>query len=428
MNKFLLILLLICTLLSCKKSADVNENNPIVPPIPPEVVIKKVTLSSSASSLINYNIIKDSIESAKKWFADIANKNKELVLLFPAGEFKVEAPATATTAIAVNDFDPGPGNKLIFRGAGSDWKNGGPLTTFIFPRLKQVGYGAINAGHIKFTNIHFSRGYTTVTQGQVALFRKGVVFLKIPAGFPSPVDLDDPNLPRGIGKWLKKYTMRPGDLYPHLDTAGTKDDQVGYESSEDTLHQTLGKLCKMVLLNPFAQPFAVGDTLGVKSKNSAPIYEFMNCSNLEFDSLTWSGQSRGLIQGTFQHVRITNCRVYRMLPLNGITEYCMSTPSGGPQIGNEFGTDITAKHIVVENCRFEALGDDNIALFKVDSTRLSKNYCGYSFVHGIFVNSSRVICADISENNHEWSYYNYVRFLPTMPGTDVASNCSYREP
>lgn len=338
---------------------------------------------------INFSTIKQAVTDAKDWFSDPDNQNKELILAFNKGSWAIVNPVTSEPAIDLSDIEPGANGRLVFQGAAAQGSN---ATTLRFTSLRQLQLEATNCKRVTFRTMHFAKdpGFALATRGSVVSVTPGKVVLDVPAGFPTPQQLNAPWIPIGTGRFMKRYIIPGAGGFPQLDLTQPDNGQPYKESSQDDPVNYPNRWT-MHLINPGTMPyFNAGDLIGIKSKNSNSAYEFFNCTDILFDNLVWSGQARGLFYGNTEYVRIRNCKVLRLQPINGI-QFCNSTSAGGPQIGNEHTGEIV-KHVVVENCNFLSLGDDAIALFKVEDARISGNYITDAWARGININQSVNVC------------------------------------
>lgn len=398
---FLFLIPLLLIALSCNKNqiekSNINpQGNKEMNQIS-ALVTTTWNIETKYSSISSYHgKIQQAITDAKAWFN--SHQNEELVFYFPAGTKSIQNPNGNQAGILIDNLDPGPNGRLVFK---ADAPQGPNPTIFEFPGVEQIEVVGNNSKNIMFQSIQFSRGQKTVTQGYVtnkgAEGGKGFVTIKIDPGFPTIPDVFST---LANGKWLKKYNESVGGGYPILVPCDNK--QVGW----DTYTEVNTREYKLVTLGTTAPSYySVGDLVAVKCKKFFPAYEFTDCDGITFQNVVWHGQARGLFLGTFDNIKIYNCRIVR-LPDNlnsGNTrekKYCISTPSGGPQIGNEHSTvQNNGKNITVEDCRFEAVGDDEIALFKIGGALLKNNILSACFVRSINLNQST---ATITGNVIDW--------------------------
>jgi hypothetical protein len=138
-------------------------------------------------------------------------------------------------------------------------------------------------------------------------------------------------------------------------------------------------------------PYRTGDLVGIKSKETGNVYWFFQGSDITFEDVHWTRKSRGVFRGGIDRVRFTRCVVDRGPDVQGQTP-CLSTPDGGPQIGQP--NDPSTQDNWVENCRFVATGDDSIAFFNASGT-VRGNSVRDSFGRGILlVNSPDALVED----------------------------------
>jgi len=113
---------------------------------------------------------------------------------------------------------------------------------------------------------------------------------------------------------------------------------------------------------------------------------------LVFRNIRWRNSSRGLVRGGFSNVGLYGCRIERGAPINGQMPV-MSTPSGGPQMGQD--GDPVSTNMVVEDCFIDSPGDDNIAFFNVNGGRVKNTTVRNGFARGILATiKASNICLD----------------------------------
>ena len=127
-------------------------------------------------------------------------------------------------------------------------------------------------------------------------------------------------------------------------------------------------------------PFSVGDQLGVKSKHGEQAYVFRKCRNVTFERVRWTQESRGVFKEV-ERVVIRNCAILRAPAIHGVVPF-LSTPGGGPQIGQPSLSHGGGAHFVADN-NFVGTGDDAIAFFNVRSATARRNRVADPFNRGI---------------------------------------------
>src|SRR5690606_10764669 len=132
-----------------------------------------------------------------------------------------------------------------------------------------------------------------------------------------------------------------------------------------------GNQWKFFLSNPSLMAdkfgFQVGDLIGVKAKHDGNTFFFLRANHVTFENIKWTHSTREVARSGSSYPTFRRCRIERAAPINGQTP-CMSSNGGGPQINQP--NDMQSKHILVESCYFDSPGDDCIAFFPSDSSRI----------------------------------------------------------
>jgi len=339
----------------------------------------------------------NAIVAARDYFS--THPNDTLVLFYPKGNY---AFLGEDHMINFGDgFNPGAIGRLEIAGEGYN------KTVFITKNRKVNSIHGRNVYHLLFSGIHFTRDYCTVTQGDIVSVSPGEVLLELHDDYPTPDSLWQYGITGGWGMYLKKYTDDPDN--PHIITENN--DQVAWDSAGT--YQLSGRIWRFALKNSTElPPYNVGDVIGVKLKHGGQTYWLSGGNDIAFDSCKWTRKSRGVLRGGISNIRFTNCLIDRGPRIGGRIP-CLSTPDGGPQIGQP--DDARIQNVIVENCTVEFTGDDNVALFNVDAGVVRNCYFSDGFARGLLVFQSTNICV---ENN------TFERCAPLYEGGDGKSNCA----
>jgi|GEM_PF-1496329 len=314
--------------------------------------------------------IQKAVDDAKTRFSQ--TPNDVVILQFEEGSFWLEDKDSSKGTIDLSGVKPGPDGRLIFQGAGMD------RTILVFADNKHALYGR-DVHRVTFADMHMTRKDYTVSQGLVVQVAKGSITLDIHEGFPTPAAIFNPMSKQG--RFLRRYT----------DSAA--DPQVIEENNEQIpwtrATHVEGRQWQLELRpKNLVANYSVGDLVGIKSKHSkgktefdGQTYWFCGGSDFLFKSVKWTHKSRGVFRGGFEKVHVIDCVVDRAPAIEGRTP-CLSTPGGGPQIGQP-NDPATSGHLV-KNCRFIGLGDDAVAFFNATG-EISGCYIQDSFVRGILV-------------------------------------------
>ena len=336
----------------------------------------------SFAATINWNLktkygsitqasIARAISDAKTYF--VQHPDDTVVIEFDAGTNFLAAPTNRDKGILeLSGVKPGPGGRLVFRGAGMD------KTTLVFdPAVDQI-YGR-NVYRISFIGLHMTRKDYCVSQGHVVEVAPGRIDIEIQSGFPTPQDIyqDIPNSKTEQGRWLRRYTDSLTD--PQLIVDDNR--QIAWKSA--SLVSSNRWRIYLVRSNEVAN-YKPGDLIGIKSKHGGQTYQLFGGSDFVFEDVKWTQVSRGVIRGGLNKIRITRCVIERAPAINGQTP-CLSTPDGGPQIGQP--DDPPTSDDLVEDCQITATGDDAVAFFHASGT-IRNCRISDSFACGILLDNS----------------------------------------
>jgi len=304
--------------------------------------------------------INAAIGDAKSRFA--VNPNQTIILHLPAGLFTLAAQGSEPASIDVSGIDPGPGGRLILRGAGAG------RTTLVFDTHHDEIFGR-DTRHVAFIGLHFTIGHMTVSQGIVDSVEPGSVVLRIADGFPTPADLYNPTSDRG--RYLRRCTGG------HID-ADEGNVQVPWDQAEP-----LPEARWRLNIRPARgwAPFRPGDGLAIKSKgDDGNAYRFLGGDDIVFDDVAWSRLTRGVFRGV-NDVKILNAAILRDPPVDGQVP-CLASAAGGPQIGQPRDPPTTGD--IVQNFTSAGTGDDALAFFNASGT-VTNATISDSFARGILL-------------------------------------------
>ena len=131
--------------------------------------------------------------------------------------------------------------------------------------------------------------------------------------------------------------------------------------------------------------FSVGDLIGVKSKCCGVrrnVIDVCGGDDVKLRNILLSRQSRMVIRCGLSNIFISNISIVKEHD-----DQCLSTPGGGPQLGQPGDDDI--ENVVVSNVRAENTGDDSVALFNVVRGAVIENcFISDSFARGILLRNS----------------------------------------
>ncbi len=338
----------------------------------------------------------NAIEAAREHF--VQHPNDTVVLFFPEGVYAFFGDDHAINF--GNEFVPGINGRLEFIGEGYD------KTVFIAKNRVAHSINGRNVNRIMFKGIHFTRDYNTVTQGDVISVSRGEVIMRLHEGFPTPDSLIQYGITGGWGMYLRRYTDDPDD--PRI--IQENNDQIAWDN--DGTYQIEGRIWRFALRNRNAlAPYEEGHVIGVKLKHGGQTYWFLGGDDIVFEQCKWTQKSRGVFRGGISNIRFSGCVIERAPRVEGRVP-CLSAPGGGPQIGQPNDPRIT--NAIVENCRIEATGDDNIAFFNVDGGIIRNNYLSDSFARGTLLFQVSQIC--LEDNT-------FIRCDPLWEGGDTESYC-----
>lgn len=319
------------------------------------------------------------IEDAREHFASsLEAADDTYVIRIPAGTFDLSLPNTAAArrprgTIDVSGIDPGPDGRLVISGAGMD------RTVLIMdPHVPGI-YGR-SVYRITFQDLEMTRAKYTVTQGIVVEVAPGKVVLDIQPGFPSPMDIYQPDEEivgrRGPGRYLRKFIN--SKTAPQIVTEDNRQlawrDAVAVPGYPSRWQFNLKH--RQVMAN-----YRTGDLVAVKSKHGGQAYWFHTGGEITFQRVIWTDASRGVFRN-MDRITILDSKILRSAPINGQIP-ALSSPGGGPQIGQP--RDRVTRGNVVKNLYAEGTGDDAIACFNCAETTFEGNYVTDSFARGILL-------------------------------------------
>ena len=304
-----------------------------------------------------------------------------VILEFAAGTHVINH-----TGPAINLRDgvlPGTGGRLVFHGAGIN------KTTLIFANMEQLVILGLDVYRTTFSDMHITRPMPMVTQGYVVNVTQGLVLLEIPDGFPTPLDIYNPNWTKG--RYLRKYT---NEAEPKIIEANNR--QISWLN---TTHLE-GNKWYITLNSPTYLPnYSPGDLIGVKSKCcgkgswGVSNYFFCRGEQVVFEHVKWTRQSRGVLRCGIPNIRFSKCQVRKESPVNG-QGWCLATSGGGPQLGQP--NDVPTTNALIEDYYAENTGDDSIGFFNVHGATIRNAMIKDSFARGIYLYNSTDIAL---ENN-----------------------------
>ncbi len=308
------------------------------------------------------------IDDARRQF--LSSPNDVITLNLPAGVFHLSGGDERAASIDVSRVQPGAQGRLIVKGAGSD------TTTLVFDTHRDEIVGRDSA-HIAFIGLHFTVGYLTVSQGHVERVLPDAVVLRIEDGFPTPGDLFDPAV--RAGRYLRRCTDSASAPKIEEEDNG----QVPWFRAESLG----GRLWQLdVRHRPDGAVFRAGDLLAIKSKHDdGNAYKFLGSSDVTFDDVLWTRNTRGVFRAGTSNVRILNSRILRDPAIDGHVP-CLASAGGGPQFGQPRDPETSGN--IVANFSATGTGDDAIAFFNA-SGRVDHVKVTDSFARGILLFNSR---------------------------------------
>lgn len=379
------------------------------------------TLPNPPVTLVNVDrqILQCAILNAKRYFSarNVTNTTYEIVL--PPKWITIRAnasdqPKNSQGLIHIEDFDPGPGNKLVIRGTGRteyaacqcELSN----TTLDFP-WDHTSISGDDARNVEFNNIHFTKNRVKVSQGVIRKLDPAADYLKInlERGFPSLASADSGGImgEKHHGRKLRQYTLvsdpnsptgkRPRLVRPPAAAPGG----VVWEKAEPFYtgdNPATARVWKVYTKPRWHRNFFASDQLvGIKSKHGKHAYYFTGGYNIRFNGVQWTQETRGVFRGV-NGVTVNdsyagpdpflNTRLGRR---NEAVVAYLASSGGGPQIGSHddyplnydwrdrpewtfriFTRSGGSFHKVYSN-EFRRLGDDPIGLFHVEGNVLIAN-------------------------------------------------------
>ncbi len=339
----------------------------------------KYGVSETATN--NQTQINQALTDAKGYLS--RHGSDTLVLKLDPGSYTIHNEQGLTNGLLVfNNINPSGGGRLVFEGAGHS------STALIFDHYI-VGqsyptaclYGN-PASHITIQGMQLTTVNMTVTQGTVVSAGSSFVVVEIPAGFPTPADIYDPNM--SGGRFLRKYdnsnplspTIIDNTVWPPADNS-----QVAWVTAQQISGQQW-----QLNLSSSQNPYSPGDYLAIKSKHGSFSYMFQNGNDFVFDDILWTRESRGVFRNGYDNITVQNSFIQRDAAISGQAP-CLATPDGGPQIGQPSDPPVTTA--LIQNNQFIGTGDDAVAFFNVGSGGIiQNNYLAESFARGILLYSS----------------------------------------
>jgi len=273
---------------------------------------------------------------------------------------------------------PSKGGRLIIEGAGCD------NTTLLYPPENFLLNGT-NVNHLTVRNLHFNRTRKTTSQGIVEEVGKGWVKVNVEKGYPRIDEIFDNTTHIAghpdHGRWLRRYVMNDGSCQIVQDN----NEQVGWSNYTWLGNQNW----KLYLDNRFQRPnYRKGELLGIKSKccgAGETAFYINKGKDIVFESVTFSRQARVVFRWGASNLRFSDINIRRDSERD-----CLSTSTGGPQIGHPADPEYVFIHnVTVENLRAHNTGDDSVAFFNVASGGVIRD-CNLrdSFARGILLNNS----------------------------------------
>jgi len=287
----------------------------------------------------------------------------------------------AQAAIALADIAPKDGGRLIIQGAGKD------KTTLITSDHIEGIHGD-HVSHITIAGITFARPHIDVTQGVIVdATHAGQLTVDVPDGFPAPASIFSPGNENGT--YIRVFTNAPD---PQLVLTATNS-QISWGASgvPKAAGPGAGGSHRWIIYfnKPDQMPgpdYLPGQLACIKSKNSGQAYMFSDGpgggSDIVFDDIRWTQESRGAFKGGIVGIKILNSEVDRPPAIHG-QQFCLSTPDGGPQIGQP--GSLPTHGNLVDNYTADHTGDDSLAFFGDDSVAGTPNA---SIVRNVKINNS----------------------------------------
>jgi hypothetical protein len=313
----------------------------------------------------------------------VVNPNDTIIVLIEEGTYYIGGNGSHGINFTTAGINPGPQGRLIFKGAGMN------LTKLIFTDTSENMIYGKNMYRVEFSDMHMTRLNYTVTQGNVVSISPGEVILDLHDGFPSPLEIFNPN--NSSGRYLRRYT----NSLTNPQVIQQDNDQVafGWRNGQPKYpEQISGNIWKFYLnnQNTLLTNYNTGDYVGVKSKHTGNTFWFSIGDDLTFRNIKWTGSTRGVARGGFTNVKIIGCRIERGLPINGQTP-CLSSPAGGPQMNQN--NDLPSTGMIYQNFYCDSPGDDCVAFFNVTDGIVSNSTLLNSFARGIYLSEeSNNVC------------------------------------
>lgn len=326
----------------------------------------------------------------------------------PAGDFHlVKTRSNARGVLDVSNIlsrDAGATGSLVIAGRG-------PAHTRIVTERDAIAIYGHRMHHVHFEKIHFAKDARKVTQGTVVAVQAGALEIDIDEGFPAPESIIDTSW--GFGKYVRRYERRASG--PRVLDEGKWPVQFAWVSA--TPVPSNGRRYRFDLVRKNITPYyAKGDFLAIKAKHGGDAYKFFDGSDIAFEDVHWSDEARGAFRNV-DGVQIRRCRVLRPAPvvIDGMAHaYAISTPAGGPQIGNPCDR-VTTGHVVTDSV-IVATGDDGVALFNTESSYVARNRVVDSFGRGIVLYDSPNVPYDTT---NELVRSPFLRVDPSVGGQGV---------
>jgi len=318
------------------------------------------------------------ISDAKVHFS--TNPNDTIVININAGTYNIGG--SGSIGIFISALNPGANGKLIIKGAGMS------NTTLVFTDYNgDINYAMIrmvNSSNITFTDMHMTRPNYTVTQGFVHAVGTGYIDLDIQNGFPTPLSLYNNNSDQG--RYLRRYTNSLTD--PQVIQTNNNQIAWGYPGAVYTPPTLIsGNIWRIYLNSPslVASNYSIGELVGVKSKHEGNTYFISGGHDILFENIKWTHISRGVSRYGTYNLTIRKCRIERGLPINGQTP-CLATPSGGFQMNQP--NDAVSTNMIVDSCYIDSPGDDCVAFFNVNGSKVINSELRNSFARGVYIISA----------------------------------------
>jgi hypothetical protein len=230
--------------------------------------------------------------------------------------------------IDLSHIQPCEQGRIIVSGADRD------TTTLTYTNWHQDTLYARNTRKVTIQNIHFTRSYQTVTQGDLIQNDPGSLVIRLHDGFPTPNELYDACFP--AGRFVREYDQNVTDPKIIANTSSSVwppsiNKQLPWNGTEQIDTRTW-RIYYLRLPNEMGS-FTVGNVIGVKSKQCAQAYQFFGGDDFAFFNVRWTKISRGVFRN-ISNVHLDNTQILRSEPVVGRVP-CMSTYAGGPQFDGQ---------------------------------------------------------------------------------------------